>query len=81
MCGWKKRQGDKALPSLRDDVLKRWEETKGRPSPELSPDAESDEEESESEEEDTPPRSQSRGVEWGSDDEEEPDELEEESEE
>ena len=43
----------------------------------LSPDAKSDEEESESEEkEDAPPR----GVEWGSDGEEEPDESEKESE-
>ena len=92
MCRWKRQPGDKKLPTLKDELLARWEETKGRPSPQVRPvnsddEGESDdddeaslgEEESESEEEedDAP----SRGLEWGSDDEEESSESESESEE
>ena len=34
---WKRRPEDKALPSRKDDLLKRWEETKNRASPRVSP--------------------------------------------
>ena len=43
MCRWKRQPGDKKLPTRKDELLARWEETKGRPSPQLSP-ANSDDE-------------------------------------
>ena len=43
MCRWKRQPGDKKLPTLKDELLARWEETKGRPSPQVGP-ANSDDE-------------------------------------
>ena len=34
---WKKRDGDKAIPSKKEDLEKRWGLTKNRPSPNVSP--------------------------------------------
>ena len=34
---WKKRDGDKAIPSRKEDLEKRWGLTKKRPSPNSSP--------------------------------------------
>ena len=43
MCRWKRRPKDKKMPTRKDELLARWQETKGRPSPQVSP-ANSDDE-------------------------------------
>ena len=44
--------GDKKLPTLQDELLARWEETKGRPSPQVGPANSDDEGESDDDDDD-----------------------------
>ena len=37
LCKWKKQKGDKALPTKRADLLKRWKDTKKNRSPHVRP--------------------------------------------
>ena len=52
MCRWKRQPGDKKLPTLKDELLARWEETKGRPSPQVGPANSDDEGESDDDDDD-----------------------------
>jgi len=48
-CKYKRRPGDKKMPTLRDDLLARYQETKNRASPQVSPANSDDEADSEDE--------------------------------